>query len=493
MAIGFNNIPTNLRVPLFYAEVDNSQAGTLSQEYNILCVGYKNTDSDAALHDQLLTMSVDQAKQLFGVGSMLARMVEIIRKGDTINPITCIAVDSTGLVTAEGKITITGSATTGGMLVVYIGAQRIRIAVAKLEAAESVCSRLAAAINAVPEIAVTATVTTTEVTLTSKVPGELGNSISVIPNFYGTINNEVTPKGLTVTITPMAGGAGAPDLTPVVAAMGDEPFDFICNPFNDLISMEVLGDAMNDTAGRWAWDKQIYGHVYSAKHGMVSELAAYGTTSNDQHISVFSAEPLVPNPAWEIAAAFTAANSQPISIDPARPTQTIMLAGITPAPKGKRFILAEKQLLLFKGMATGMVTGGKLRIERAVTRYQKNLWDQADASYLDSETLHQIAYILRDLKSCITQKYPRHKLANDGTRFGEGQPILTPSVAKGEICARYAKLEDKGIVENSKAFAENLIVERNADNPNRLDVLLPPDLVNQLRIFAVLMQFRLQY
>lgn len=31
------------------------------------------------------------------------------------------------------------------------------------------------------------------------------------------------------------------------------------------------------------------------------------------------------------------------------------------------------------------------------------------------------------------------------------------------------------------------------DNPNRLDVLFPPDYVNQLRVFAVLNQFRLQY
>ncbi|WP_342230296.1 hypothetical protein, partial [Yersinia enterocolitica] len=29
--------------------------------------------------------------------------------------------------------------------------------------------------------------------------------------------------------------------------------------------------------------------------------------------------------------------------------------------------------------------------------------------------------------------------------------------------------------------------------PNRLDVLFPPDYVNQLRVFAVLNQFRLQY
>ena len=50
-----------------------------------------------------------------------------------------------------------------------------------------------------------------------------------------------------------------------------------------------------------------------------------------------------------------------------------------------------------------------------------------------------------------------------------------------------------GIVENADLFAQNLIVERDANNPNRLNVLFPPDLVNQLRVFAVLAQFRLQY
>jgi len=36
-------------------------------------------------------------------------------------------------------------------------------------------------------------------------------------------------------------------------------------------------------------------------------------------------------------------------------------------------------------------------------------------------------------------------------------------------------------------------VERDATNVNRLNVLFPPDYVNQLRVFAVLNQFRLQY
>ena len=40
-------------------------------------------------------------------------------------------------------------------------------------------------------------------------------------------------------------------------------------------------------------------------------------------------------------------------------------------------------------------------------------------------------------------------------------------------------------------WEEALIVERNANDPNRVDVLLPPDFVNHLRIFAALVQFRL--
>jgi phage tail sheath gpL-like len=116
-----------------------------------------------------------------------------------------------------------------------------------------------------------------------------------------------------------------------------------------------------------------------------------------------------------------------------------------------------------------------------------------DTSYLDSETLHTLAYIIRTLKTTITTKYPRHKLANDGTKYGTGQAIVTPSVIRGELIAQYQKLELLGIVENTELFKKYLVVERNANDPNRLDVLLPPDLVNGLRIFAMLVQFRLQY
>jgi phage tail sheath gpL-like len=128
-----------------------------------------------------------------------------------------------------------------------------------------------------------------------------------------------------------------------------------------------------------------------------------------------------------------------------------------------------------------------------VTTYQKNDFGQADNSYLDSETLHQSAYIIRFLKGRITSKYGRHKLANDGTRFGAEQALVTSAVIRAELIAGYYLLEQMGIVENAGAFAQYLVVERSLTDPTRVDVLYPPDLVNQLRVFALQYQFRLQY
>ncbi|KAB0979389.1 phage tail protein, partial [Cronobacter sakazakii] len=220
---------------------------------------------------------------------------------------------------------------------------------------------------------------------------------------------------------------------------------------------------------------------------------AYDDTFNYQHVTIAGYEPDVQTAVDELVAYRLARQAVFLRNDPARPTQTGELTGALPAPTGKRFTITEQQSLLIHGIATAYTESGILRIQRDITTYKTNAYGVADNSYLDSETLHTSAYVLRRLKSVITSKYGRHKLANDGTRFGPGQAIVTPSVIRGELGAVYRQLEREGIVENFDLFQQYLIVERNASDPNRLDVLFPPDYVNQLRVFAVLNQFRLQY
>lgn len=494
MSVGFQQIPADIRVPLFYAEMDNSMANSASSALRRLIVAQAN---DTATADEIgkltLVSSLAQAKTIGGQGSMLAAMYDTWSQNDPVGEIWCLPLkNATGSV-ASGKVTFTGTATEAGLVNLYVGGVRIQASIASGNAAAAAASALATKINAAADLPVTAAAAAGVVTLTAKWTGDSGNDIGLVVNRLGKSNGEVTPAGLTVAITAMSGGAGTPDAVAALAALGDAPFEFICVPWADTTTLDAWKAAMNDISGRWSWAKQLYGHVFGALRGTLGSLVSAGQVRNDQHGTIFGFEAGVPQPFWRVAAAATARQAVFISADASRPTQTGALVGIDPAPEGSRFTLTEFQSLLQYGIATLYFEGGYMRIQRAITTYQKNAYGQADDSYLDSETMHQSAYIVRRLKSIITSKYGRHKLANDGTQFGDGQPIVTPNVVRGELISEYSNLERDGHVENSTLFAKYLIVERDSKNPSRINVLYPPDYVNGLRVFALLNQFRQQY
>lgn len=493
MSVSFPNIPSDLRVPLFWAEMDNSEANTTQSSGPSLLIGFASSDSTIAKNKLTIMPSASLAGKVAGRGSQLARMVARYRAVDPFGELWVIAVSEPVGNAAKGTVTLTGNAQASGTLNLYIGAVQVQAAVVTGDAPEDVAATLAAVVNASADLPVTAAAVAGVVTLTARHKGLTGNDIPLTLNYHGTVGSENTPDGVNVVIGAMAGGTGSPSLGAAVAAMGDEPFDYIGTPFSDTASLATLALEMNDSSGRWSYARQLYGHVYTAKIGTLSDLVAFGDTMNNQHITLAGYEPAVQTAADELVALRTARNAVFIRVDPARPTQTGELTGALPAPAGSRFTLTEQQSLLKHGIATAYAESGVLRIQRDITTYQRNAYGVADNSYLDSETLHTSAYVIRQLKSIITSKYPRHKLANDGTRFGPGQAIVTPAVLKGEMCASYRSMERAGIVENFELFKQHLVVERNASDPTRVDVLFPPDYVNQLRVFALLNQFRLQY
>ncbi|KNX77182.1 tail sheath protein [Pseudomonas sp. 250J] len=495
MSVPFSFIPSDLKVPLFYAEVDNSMANSgAAGALRRLIVGQVNDDADSAEIGGLVLVSRQaEAVEIGGPGSMLATMFAAHRAIDVAGEVWCLPVKVSEGATAKATVTVTGTASAAGLVNLYIGGTRVRTTATATMSAAAVATAVAASVNAMLDLPVTATAAGGVVTLEAKFKGELGNDVRVELNRLGRANGEETPQGLTLAVAVMTGGVGSPDMAPLLAALGDEPFEFCAQPWTDADTLDAWKDAMDENSGRWSWSKQLWGHVYSAKRGTLGQLVALGSQRNDPHMTIIGFETGVPQPVWVVAAQVAARTAVFISADPARPTQTGTLPGLDPAKSSERFMLTERQSLLSHGIGTAYYEGGYMRLQRAVTTYQKNAYGQVDDSFLDSEPLHQTAYVLRYLASIITSKYGRHKLANDGTVFGPGQAIVTPLVIRGELIAGYRYLESLGIVENTEAFKANLIVERDTTNPNRLNVLYPPDLVNQLRVFALLYQFRLQY
>ncbi|WP_455424796.1 phage tail sheath subtilisin-like domain-containing protein [Dryocola sp. LX212] len=493
MTISFNSIPEDVAVPLFWAEMDNSQANTASGSQPSIIFGHPVADSSLPVAELVLVSSVSEIRQRYGAGSQIARMVAAYRAIDSTGPLWAISVPEPEGTYASGEIMLTGQVINAGVISLYIGKTRIQTVISAGDDLATVAANLADNINTKADLPVDALVDDTTVTLTAKNVGLCGNGIPLSVNYYGSAGGEHLPDGVMVTLTPMAGGEGAPDLTEAVSILGDEEADFIAFPYSDSASLDAIKLAMNDTSGRWAPGRQTYGHVYSAMADTLENLQAFGAMRNDQHVTLSGFEIDTQTCTDELAAMTAARNAVFIRADPARPTQTGELNGALPAPAGKRFNKTQQNVLLGSGIATCYAQSGGLYIQRAITTYQMDSFGNADNSYLDSETLHTSAYVLRTLETCVTSKYPRVKLANDGTRFGPGQAIVTPAVIKAEMCAQYQIMEEAGIVENFDLFKQYLVVERDKNDSNRVNVLFPADYINQLRVFALVNQFRLQY
>lgn len=494
MAVSFDNIPATIRHPILYAEVDASQAGTPVNDQRALLIGQKLSAGSATADEPIFVSGTDAAVTLFGAGSQLARMVSAFRANDPFTELWCLpVVEPSGGDAAAGSLAFTGPASAAGTLTIYIAGQKVSVAVASGDTATEIGDAVEAAITALTSLPVTAANTDGTVALTAKWKGSTGNDIDVRLNYRGVLGGEATPAGVGVTVTEPTSGSGAPDLSGAITAMGDEPFDFIGHCFTDSTSLDAIETELGPDTGRWAWNRRLYGHAFTSAAGSVSTLSTLGNARNDPHASIMGITGS-PTPPWEVAGAFTARAAQALINDPARPIQSLELVGVMAPAIADRQTLSERNVLLYDGVSVAYVNSdGSVRIGRAITTYQKNAYDVADDAWLDVNTPATLWTVLRRIEQRMTSKFPRHKLANDGTRFGPGQAVVTPKVIRAEIIALYRELEFDGLVENVDAFKANLIVERNVNDPNRVDVLLPPDFVNQLRVLAIKAQFRLQY
>jgi phage tail sheath gpL-like len=445
-----------------------------------------------------------QADREYGRGSELANMVRAFLANNFAHEMWCLPVPpAPGSVAAVGTIKVNAPPTEAGIIHLYIAGHHVdSIVVGTSDTPTTIAAIIAARIEDDTTLPVHATAATDTVTITCKTLGVNGNDITLQLNYYGKIGGEELPPGVILTMPGHLGagtdgvvGAGVPDYDPGISALGEHEYEYVAlanTDSNTLFDFEQEW-GFEDT-GRWGWMRQLYGHLFACRRASYSDHIIWGETRNSGVTSVMGIEPLAPSPTWEWASAYAAKAARGLTNDPARPLQTLSLNQIKAAAPQNRFILPELNSMSGVGIAT-QKTGidGVTRIMRETTTYQLNLYGFSDDAYELVTTMATLARLIRNQRQAITSKYPRHKLANDGTRFGIGQKIVTPKVVKAELISQYRIDEFNGLVEDVQAFKEHLIVERDPNNPNRLNVLYPPDLVNQLRVYAVLVQFRLQY
>lgn len=489
--VSFNEIPLDIRTPGQYIEVDNTKAvqGLPNQERKILVIGNRLTTGTVEEQIPTRILNGDQAEDAFGRGSVIAAMLKALKVANKYTDVWAVALDDNDAgVAASGTVTFAGSPTAAGTLNMYIAGQLVQTAVATTDAASDIATNVVAAITAQTDLPVTAEVngaTPEQVDITARNKGEHGNDIDIRLNYY---QGQKTPAGITATIVAMSGGTGNPDIADAISAIGDDQYYTIICPWSDSATLTAIEAEVSD---RWGPMAQKTGHFFTALSGTHATLTTWGSSRNSAHSSAIGVKDS-PTPPWIWTAVHAGVVEYHGAIDPARPFQTLTMPGLLPPPEENRFTREERNLLLKDGISTFTVDqGGNVYIERVITTYQENAFGIADISYLDLNTKWTVDYIRYAIRARIALRFPRYKLADDGTRFAAGQAVVTPSLIRAELLALFRELEAVALVEDFDQFKADLIVVRSNSDPNRVNAVIPPDIVNQFRVFAAAIQYRL--
>jgi len=481
-SVSFNRIPQNIVAPIFTFEVNS--AGNFQNEGRVLLIGHKS-DAGTMQSTKTFPASISEARKLAGKGSMLADMYRVMARSGATD-IWILPVAETGV--AEIR-TLTVDTVPAGVGRIEIGGEAVEVEVATGDDDSTVAASIAAAINAYydtlsqAELQWTATSNDAVVTVTARHKGAIFNG----EDFYIRTTDNVFAG--TVTIATATSGTGDPDLSTALGLLNDEPWDIILSPFSDTDSLQDYDDLLNETNGRWAWNRLEYGHVFTVKRGSTSDITTHGSSLDTRHLTTI---PIFTGmghstPSWRWLCAQVGAVSNwlrdGVAGGVSRAQEGLIVKDVNP-PRDRsewpQYALRDQLLKL--GVSTWKVDGaGRVVIDKLVTHYQ-TLNGAPDTVFRDIQSIYQIIYGLRFMGAQLAFEHSNKIAADDNP--GNLDAISTPRDVEATLMHAYRKLVFGGVSENLPEFIRRVKVERNSDNANRYDIFAPIDLTNPLDILA---------
>jgi len=460
--IAFANIPASLRKPGKYIEFNTSLAvrtlpGNLQRT---LIIGQRLAAGTVPANTLVDVFSDAEAATFFGRGSIAHLMVRAALRANPYLSLQVLAVDDAAGVAATNTVTVTGTATSSGVLTVNVGAQSVSIAVAAGDTNTAVAAALKAQFDKQPDLPVTATVATNVVTMTARNKGTLGNGLRV--------SSSSTATGTTVANTAPGSGATDPTLATALALVFAAGHHIVVVPWNDQTNLTALRTHLDAVSGPLEQRGAIgvYAHV-----GSLATATTLAGQINSGRISC-ALLPTAYEPVYEVAAAYGAVVAS--EEDPARPLNTLPLTGLLANPLANRLSRTEQENALNNGVTpTEIGPGDKVQLVRSITTYTLDPQGVPDISLLDLTTIRTLDYVRRAIRERISLRFPREKLSE-----------RTAKKVRSEILDVLFKLEELEIVELVTENAAGVLVERDLQDPNRLDAKIPCDVVNGLHIFA---------
>lgn len=462
--ISFSQIPASIRKPGKYAEFNTALAvRTLPGNLQKTIIVAQRTAAGSVAANVITDVFSDaEAATYFGRGSHAHRMVRAAIRANPYLALQVLPLDDAGAgIAAACTITLTGPASSAGVITAQVGDDLVQIAVASADTANAIAAALKAQFDAQPDLPVSASVAAAVVTLTAKNKGTLGNGIKV--------SASSTATGVTATATAMAAGATDPTLSTALAMIFAAGHDILAVPYTDTTGLATLRDHL-DSCGNGIEKRGAFACV-----GFTGTLSAATTAmiaANPKRISGILV-PSTTTPAFEVAAVYAAVAA--FEEDPARPLNTLVLTGVTAPPLANQLGRVEQENCLYNGVTpTEVGPGNVVQIVRSITGYIKDPQNIPDESLLDLTTIRSLDYSRKAWVSRISLRFPRSKRTKR----------VKKQVREELIDVAY-KLQDLEILENVEENEDGFLVEDDLQNPGWLAVRIPADVVNGLHVVAM--------
>lgn len=484
----FNTIPIDIRTGGQFLEIDNSKAlggNLIAQARRVLFIGNKLAAGTAAAATLHRINNPAEAATLFGRGSVLHEMLRGARQVNKQTDMWAIGLDDLlAGVKATKTVTFTGPATGAGVLALRINGELLQVGVSSGDTATNIAANAVAAVNAFLDGPMTAANADGVMTLTARHKGVFGNDIDVRVNYQA---DEVLPAGITVAVAAGVAGAGNPDVADALAAIINQNYYTIITCYSDITNLDKI---KVELAARFGGMDMRTGHLFVGKSGTHSDLTSFGSARNNVHETILGVKS-PPQGAYNWAARMAAVIEFNGAIDPALPFRTLEVPGLLAPAEADRFPRSpERELLLRDGISTfDVAQDGTVLIETVVTSYQTNPQGIDDVSYLMLNTKWTADFMRFSFRVDQALAWPRHKLADDGTNFDEGQRVATPRLIKSVFVATARKLEKVGILEDFETFKKDVRVVRSIADRNRVNAIIPANCVNQFNVLAGAVQF----
>lgn len=478
MTISFAQVPTALRYPGAYIEVDGSQAGLGGDIPAVLLVGQKLATGTAPAGEITQLSGVQDAINKAGAGSMLAQMAARYR---TIDPTLDLYIlpyaDNAAGVQATGTITVTAAPTAAGTLALYIAGKLVSVGITAGMTPTQVAAAIAAAITAAgADIPVTAVAAAAVVTLTARHKGTCGNAIDLRLNLY----KEEAVAGLAMTIVAMANGTGDPAPGNLTAMLGQFWYRYVALGINDAATLAAWH---TESQLRYKPPIQAGFRAFTAFRGDYAAAVTYGTGKNYEHIAALSLE-LNPTSVWEAAAMVTAAAAPKLYNSPVESLEGIALPGMI----GKTYHdWTNANSLLFKGMSVMQVgRDGSCSIKRLISMYQFRPDGSADDAFLDINTAEVMERIRYEQRIGAIKRFTGTAAAKSNEGYRPGLRITTEDDVRAFLLSLYKHtlMEENGWVQAYDYYKQQLVVEQDATNPSRFNYRDTPVLLSPYYILA---------